>query len=80
VREEGLGRGRKGARLDPHELLPGGIKDSNARQRHRFRKHADNEKFVFNVVHTVVTADNLGLVNRTDQDRSRPVTLRGQSG
>jgi hypothetical protein len=41
---------------------PGGIEDSNARQRHRLGEHVDDEKFVFHVVLAVVGADNLGLV------------------
>ena len=37
-----------------------GVEDCDARQRHRFGEHADDEKVVFDVVHAVVTADNLG--------------------
>ena len=62
--EEGQGRGRKGTPFDPPEFVSGGIEDSNARQRHRFGEHIDDEKFVFDVVLAVVAADNLGLVNR----------------
>jgi hypothetical protein len=80
VCDEGLGRGRKDASLDPRDSLPGGVEDSNAGQRHRFGKHADDEKFVFGVVRAVVASDNLGFVNWTDQNRGRSVTLRGPSG
>ena len=69
----GLGHGRKGFPFDPHELLPGRIEDSHARQCQRLGEHADDKKVVFDVVHTVVGADNLGLVNRTDKDCGRPV-------
>jgi hypothetical protein len=71
--EDSLGGGGKGGPLDPHEFFSGGIEDSNARQRHRLGKHVDDEKFVFYMVLAVVGADNLGLVNRTDEDCSRPV-------
>ena len=80
LREEGLGRRPKGAPFDPRKLLSGGIEDSNTRQHHRFGEHVDDEKFVFHVVLAVVGADNLGLVNRTDDDCSRSVALRGRSG
>ena len=80
LREEGLRRGREGIPFDAHEFLPGGIEDSNARQCHRLREYADDEKFVFDMVHAVVTTDNLGLVNWTDQDRSRPSVILGRSG
>ena len=66
LREEGLGRGRKGGPFDPQEFFSGGIENSNARQRHRLGEHVDDEKFIFHVVLAVVAADNLGLVNRTD--------------
>ena len=75
LREQGLGPGGEHIPLDPHEFLPGGIEDSHARQRHRFGEHADHEKLVFDVVHAVVAADDLGVVNRTDQERSRPTRL-----
>ena len=80
LREEGLGRGREVAPFDPHEFLSGGIEDSNARQRHRFGEHIDDEKFVFHVVLAVVAADNLGCVNRTDEDRGQPIGLLGRRG
>jgi hypothetical protein len=36
----------------------------------------NDKKFVFHVVLAVVGADNLGLVDRTNEDCSRPVALR----
>src|SRR4029453_14701714 len=44
-------------------------------QRHRLGEHADDEKVVFDVVHAVVAADNLRVMNRTDQNPSRPTRL-----
>ena len=78
--EDGLGGGRKGVPLDPHEFFSGGIEDSNAPQRHRLREHVDDEKFVFHVVLAVVGADNLRLVNRTDEDCGRPIGRLCRSG
>jgi hypothetical protein len=70
--EKSLGRGSKGVSLDPHQFFSGGIENSHARQRHRLGEHADDEKFVFDVIHAVVAANDLGLVNRTNQDSRRP--------
>jgi hypothetical protein len=66
------------APFDPREFLSGGIEDSNARQSHRFGEHIDDEKFVFHVVLAVVAANNLGLMNRTDENCGRPTVVRGQ--
>jgi len=65
--------------LDTNEFLLRGIEDRHARQCHRLREYADDEKFVFDVVHAVVAVHNLGLVNRTDDDRSNLAGLRGRS-
>ena len=73
--EEGLGRGDEHRPVDPRELLRSGIEDRHARQRHRLLEHVDDEQLVLDMVLAVVAADNLGFVNRTDQDRSRPATL-----
>jgi hypothetical protein len=54
-------------------LLPGRIEDGHARQCQRLGEHADDEKVVFDVVDAVVGADNLGIVNRTDEDCGRLV-------
>jgi hypothetical protein len=78
--EERLCRCGKRRPLDPHEFLPGAIENSDARQRHRLREHADDEKLVFDMVHAIVAANNLGLVYRTDQNRSRPAGLCGRNG
>lgn len=80
VCEERLGHHRKRGALDPHKLLSGGIDDCDARQLHRFGEHADDEKVVFDVVHAVVTADNLGLVNGTDDECRRMPVVLGRSG
>jgi Helix-turn-helix domain of resolvase len=63
---------------DPHEFFSGRIEDCDARQPHRFGEHADDQKVVFDVLHAVVAADNLGLVDRTDDERRRVPTARGR--
>ena len=71
----------KSTALAPDQLFfSGGIENSNVRQRHRLGEHVGDEKFIFHVVLAVVGADHLGLVNRNDEDYSRPVALRGRSG
>jgi hypothetical protein len=80
VCEEGLGHRRKRGVLDPHKFFSGGTEDCDARQRHRFGEHADDEKVVFDVVHAVVAADNLGLVNGTDDECRRMPIVLGRSG
>ena len=79
VREERLGHRRKCGALDPLQLFSGGIEHRDARQRHRLGEHAHDEKVVFDMVHAVIAADNLRLVNRTDDDRTRPLGLRSRS-
>ena len=73
--QEGLGRGDEHRPVDPRELLRSGIEDRQARQRDRLLDRVDDEQLVLDMVLAVVAADNLGVVNRTDQDRSRPATL-----
>ena len=78
--EERLGGGGKGGPVDPKEFLPCGIQHGDVRERHGLGEHADDEKLVFDVIHTVVSADDLSLVNRADHDRGRaPVALGGSA-
>lgn len=76
--EERLSGRGKGVSLDPHQLFSREVENSHARQRHWLGKHADEEKSVFDVVHTVVAADDLSLMNRADQERGRPPVILGR--
>ena len=61
--------------FDPSELLCSGIEDRQARQCDRLIDCVDDQQLVLDVVLAVVSADNLGFVDWTDQDCGRPATL-----
>src|SRR5262249_39715204 len=64
--QQGLGRGDERGPIDPRKLLPGGIEDRQAFQRGWLLHRVDDGQFVLDMVLTVIAADNLGFVDRTD--------------
>jgi hypothetical protein len=78
MREERLHHRRQRSTLDPLQLSSIGIEHRDARQPHRLGQHTHDEKVVFDMIHAVIAADDLRLMNRTDDDRTRPLGLRSR--